>query len=356
MKPFISVCMPSYNQGNLIGESIESVLNQTYENFELIILDNASTDNSIDVIRSYTDPRIRLYQNEQNIGCYNNCNKAIEYARGEFIAFLHSDDLYDKNFLEEIVKAYNTNPDKKIFLSAIYKMDQLLGTLSPCYPYKSSGVKTQKEVLIGLAYENNIGNGISVVIHKDCINKVGGFNSEFSYAADYDLFMRLANEYEFVYINKALAYYRLHPYNLTNYVFLEMIKQGHIICNKNFANSTIVTKKLQEQLLARQWTCMILKSFYIGIKYSSKSLTKDLIDFYKETYPEFNHTKYSWLLSIQGLMINYLNSKLITAALLKVGRLYRNHTAKNIQKLVVDKKTDINQPSSNQKIENSLSK
>ena len=333
MEPFISVCMPSYNQEKFIGEAIESVLKQTYINFELIILDNISEDNSADIIKSYKDPRVRFYENEKHMSCYKNCNKAITLAKGEFIAFLHSDDLYNIHFLEEIVKAYNKYPDKKVFLSAMYKMDQLLNSLIPSFPFKSSGVKSQKEVLIGLAYENNIGNGISVVMHKDCLNKVGLFNDEYNYVSDYDLFMRLANEYEFVYIHKALTYYRMHQFNLTNFVFLEMVKQGHKACNKNFMNGKIISKDLQKQLLARQWNSLILKAFYIGIKYKSKDLTKDLIGFYRELYPDFNYEKYTWLFSVHEFIINHLNSTLAAAVLLKFGRLYRSYTVKNIEKL-----------------------
>jgi glycosyltransferase involved in cell wall biosynthesis len=335
MEPFISVCMPSYNQEKFIGESIESVLKQTYSNFELIIIDNISEDNSPEIIKSYgeKDSRIRFYENDRHLSCYNNCNKAISLAKGEFIAFLHSDDLYNKHFLEEIVKAYNQNPDKKVFLSAIYKMDQLLNSLIPSFPFKSSGVKSQKEVLMGLAYENNIGNGISVVIHKECLNKVGIFDNEYNYCSDYDLFMRLANDYEFVYINKALTYYRMHEFNLTNFVFLEMVKQGHAVCNKNFKNGKIISKSLQKQLLTRQWNSMMLKAFYIGIKYKSKDLTKDLIDFYRELYPDFNYEKYKPLFCVHKFIINHLNSKFIAALLLKSGRFYRNYTVKNIERL-----------------------
>jgi glycosyltransferase involved in cell wall biosynthesis len=336
--PLISICMPSYNQADFIREAIDSALNQTYQNIELIILDSKSSDGSVDIIKSYNDPRIRFYPNNENEGCYGNCNKLISLAKGELIAFLHTDDFYAPTFLEEIVKAYRENPDKKVFLCIMCKVDMGLNSVIPCCPFKSSGVKSQKEVLISLAFDNTIGNGMSVVVHKDCFREVGVFdNNQFRYSADYDMFMRLANKYEFVYIHKPLAFYRLHSANLTNSVYLEMIKQGHKICNKNFKDSGIISKDLQKQLLANQWDSMILKAYYIGLKYRSKKLTEDLIEFYCETYPEFSHkrNRFSYLMPLLDLALksNFTNS--ITAFLLRLGKLYKTQVSGNTQKILI---------------------
>ena len=99
-QPFVSICVPNYNKGKYIGEMIQSILDQTYTNFELIISDNASTDNSMDVINSFSDPRIRFYQNETNIGGCANTIKCLRYAKGDYIAVCHSDDLYPKRMVE----------------------------------------------------------------------------------------------------------------------------------------------------------------------------------------------------------------------------------------------------------------
>lgn len=94
MKDIVSIIMPSYNTASYIGRSIQSVLDQTYPNWELIIVDDCSTDNTLEVIRSYQDDRIRLFQNPENSGAAVSRNKALREARGRYIAFLDSDDLW----------------------------------------------------------------------------------------------------------------------------------------------------------------------------------------------------------------------------------------------------------------------
>jgi len=91
--PFFSICIPNYNYGRFIGATIESVLSQTYQNFEIVVVDNASTDNSVEVVQSFNDSRIRLYQNNYNIGFAPNLQRATSHARGDFIHLLSSDDL-----------------------------------------------------------------------------------------------------------------------------------------------------------------------------------------------------------------------------------------------------------------------
>lgn len=95
----VSIIMPNYNSAEYIGETIESILAQTYNNWELIIVDDCSTDNSIEIISNYKDSRIKLLHNETNSGAAVSRNNAIEAAEGRFIAFLDSDDLWNKNKL-----------------------------------------------------------------------------------------------------------------------------------------------------------------------------------------------------------------------------------------------------------------
>ena len=97
----VSIIMPSWNTGRFIAESIQSVIDQTYENWELIIVDDCSTDNTDEVIATFSDKRIRFYKNEKNSGAAVTRNKAIREAKGEWIAFLDSDDLWNPDKLEK---------------------------------------------------------------------------------------------------------------------------------------------------------------------------------------------------------------------------------------------------------------
>lgn len=103
----VSVIMPSWNTSNFMAESIQSVIDQTYENWELIIVDDCSTDNTDEVVAKFTDKRIRYFKNEKNSGAALSRNRALREARGEWIAFLDSDDLWNSEKLEHQINFMN---------------------------------------------------------------------------------------------------------------------------------------------------------------------------------------------------------------------------------------------------------
>ncbi|WP_394184836.1 glycosyltransferase family 2 protein [Metabacillus halosaccharovorans] len=106
----ISVCMPIYNEVDTVDQSINSILNQTYKNFELLISDNCSTDGTYEKLQQYRDPRIKLFRNEENIGWRLNSNQLLSKATGKYVVTQHGDDYYKINFfLERLVKLYEVN-------------------------------------------------------------------------------------------------------------------------------------------------------------------------------------------------------------------------------------------------------
>lgn len=109
MSELVSVIMPSYNSSKYIRNSINSVLQQTYKDLELIIVDDCSTDDTVDVIKSYDDDRIRFFQNKKNSGAAFSRNKALKEAKGKWIAFLDSDDIWVNEKLEKQIKFMNDN-------------------------------------------------------------------------------------------------------------------------------------------------------------------------------------------------------------------------------------------------------
>ena len=96
MNPLVSVVMPAYNGEKYIGESIESILRQTYDDLELIIVEDKSTDHTLQVIQTYSDTRIHLYTNERNLGISYSTNFGIDHSNGKYIALLDDDDLADR--------------------------------------------------------------------------------------------------------------------------------------------------------------------------------------------------------------------------------------------------------------------
>jgi glycosyltransferase involved in cell wall biosynthesis len=126
-EPTFSICIPNYNYGRYIGETIRSVLEQTYQNFEIIVADNASTDNSVEVVQSFKDPRIRLIQNRYNIGFAPNLQRVTMEARGDFINLLSSDDLMCPNALETYMQALQEvgwHGEPVVLMSDAYGIDE----------------------------------------------------------------------------------------------------------------------------------------------------------------------------------------------------------------------------------------
>ena len=105
----VSIIMPSWNTSRWIKESIDSIINQTYTNWELIIVDDCSTDNTEEIVKSINDSRIKFYKNEKNSGAALTRNKALSLAQGEWIAFLDSDDLWKKTKLESQISFMKKN-------------------------------------------------------------------------------------------------------------------------------------------------------------------------------------------------------------------------------------------------------
>jgi len=138
--PLVTVLMPVYNGEKYLAEAIESVLNQTFADFELLIIDDCSSDNSVEIIQSYNDNRLKLIINEENIGQSSTMNKAIELAEGKYIARLDQDDLSYKNRLQvQLEKISDLN--KTILGSWAYAINQksdIIGCIQ--HPVKNESI------------------------------------------------------------------------------------------------------------------------------------------------------------------------------------------------------------------------
>lgn len=108
--PLVSICIPAYNAGNTIRDTLNSLLMQSYENFEIIVSDNASTDETLKIVSEFKDSRIRVYRNEVNIGGEANFNRCLQLSSGKYTAIFHADDIYEPNMLEMQVCFLEANP------------------------------------------------------------------------------------------------------------------------------------------------------------------------------------------------------------------------------------------------------
>lgn len=211
----VSVLIPTYNSAPFLDEAIQSVLNQTFTNFELIIVDNKSTDNSHEVISKYLgDKRIAYYQNPTNIGMVNNWNKCLDYAQGDYIKYLCSDDKFHPQLLEKYVQVMDKYPNVALVTSdrAIYGFKNYTWVLPLKYLQKGKTVAYHS-----LNDVNWIGEPTSVMFRRANLT-VGGFRSEFTYLTDWDMWLRQLSVGDCYIIPEALSYFRVHANQCTAYV------------------------------------------------------------------------------------------------------------------------------------------
>lgn len=123
-EPLVSVFIPVYNAEKYIAESLESILNQTYDNLEILLVDDGSTDRSVEIIKSYNDPRIRLIQNEKNMGIPYTRNVGLDHANGKYMAIMDSDDISLPDRIEKQVRFLEGNPDIDVVGTFYYKFNE----------------------------------------------------------------------------------------------------------------------------------------------------------------------------------------------------------------------------------------
>lgn len=200
---FFSVVIPLYNKSKSVAKTIESVLGQTHSDFELIIVNDGSTDDSLDVISSIIDDRIRIISTE-NRGVSAARNKGVSVANSDCIAFLDADDYWDSSFLMMQAALIDTFPEAAVY--GFNYADVSNGQIKAYYQGMSDSFCGYVEDYFGTSH-GDLYCSSSVVVRKQAFESVGGFDEKIRYAEDLDLWYRLILRYPVVYSNQVLAYY-----------------------------------------------------------------------------------------------------------------------------------------------------
>jgi len=198
--PTISVIIPTYNRAHLLSRAVLSVLNQTYKDFEIIVVDDASTDNTYEVVKSFNDPRIKYIHHEQNKGSAAARNTGIKSARGEYIAFQDSDDEWLPEKLNKQMEIFNrASPQVGVVYSGFYHIDGGNRKYVPDYNTQIPEGNIFEELL----KKNYVGTP-AAIIRKVCFEKVGMFEERLLSLEDWELFIRISKFYEFKFIKDPL--------------------------------------------------------------------------------------------------------------------------------------------------------
>lgn len=225
----ISVCIPTFNNEDVIARTLQSILSQTYKKIEIIVVDDCSTDKTVECIRTIEDKRITLYRNEHNLGMSANWNRCVSQANGNYIKFICADDILEVNCLEKEINAISgdsrlvmTINDSKL----IDENDNEVGVF-PRY-YRKGIIDGQKLARRALIVSNYFGMPSAVMFRKDIFDKVGGFDAEYHYILDFDLWIRMAGEGYIYVMPDRLNHFRLRKDSNTGQVFQKDKKRYYL--------------------------------------------------------------------------------------------------------------------------------
>ena len=228
IRPLVSVIMNCYNGEKYLDESIQSVIGQSYENWELIFWDNKSEDKSSEIFKKYQDKRFKYFYANEHTSLYEARNLAIQKSTGDFISFLDTDDLWEKQKLEKQMYYFN---------------DQSIGVVYSNYwltkkDLRKKKINFRKRLYRGDVYDElinsyNIGILTAIIRRKNYEQLKKKFDERFSIIGDFDLFLRLSKMCKFESVQTPLAYYRLHGKNLSTIHKEKEIKELTILLNEN---------------------------------------------------------------------------------------------------------------------------
>jgi glycosyltransferase involved in cell wall biosynthesis len=217
--PLVSILIPTFNRADYLGEAIDSALKQTYKNIEIIVHDDASTDSTPELLKKYSDKRVRIIRTEDNHGMLGGWNYIVTKAKGEYIKFLASDDLLEPSCVEELVKAAIKHPNacvitcQRKFIDGEGRVVKKMGFSNK--DVVVDGPEHAHWILTTLR-ENKIGEPTAVLYPTKLVKKAGDYDKTFSQFADFEYWIRLLEFGDLVYVRKPLCSFRTHASSNTS--------------------------------------------------------------------------------------------------------------------------------------------
>lgn len=249
-EPLFSVLIANYNNGRYLQEAIDSVLAQTYTNWEIVLVDDKSTDNSFEVYDKYkSDNRFHIYYNEENKGCGFTKRRCVELANGEICGFLDSDDSLEINALGIMVETHKMNPKASLAYSLFNVMDENMKFVSV------SGI--QKSIQKGktLLDEQVVSHFATFKITS--YNKTEGISSYYKCAIDHDLYYKLEEAGELVFVDKVLYNYRTNTgQNISFGVNFHKAFFWHLLAMTEACRRRGVESKIEELVFSDYMFCL----------------------------------------------------------------------------------------------------
>lgn len=291
-RPFFSVIIPTHNRAAILGNAIGSVLDQTYSDYELIIVNDHSDDNTEEIVKGFSDPRIKFLMNSRRRGPSGTRNTGIYAASGQWISFLDDDDIWLTKKLESLhMKIQDLEKNVGIIYTgfAYYDFDRK-EMLQIVMPEKQGYIQDE------LLYKNHIGTLSVVSIKRNALKEAGGIDEKMSVGEDFDLYVRIAGKWKVSLIKNVLTYYRASnadKISLNSKKRLEsyrefLLKHNDLIAKSPrlrhrsaslLFKSAFMEKNISQLLRSLPWTlagiCVDLKNFIEILKFSVSRVVRN---------------------------------------------------------------------------------
>lgn len=254
--PVISVIVPVYNGEKTIKETVTSVLNQTFSDLELIIINDGSTDSTLDIVKPINDPRLKVFSYPKTNQSASR-NRGISHARGEYIAFIDADDLWTPDKIEAQYQALQDNPESAVAYSWTDCIDESSQFLRP-----GSHVTINGNVYPYLLVVNFLENGSNPLIRRQALEAVGQFDSSLLSGEDWDTWLRLAKHYQFITVPKSQILYRQSSQSASTNV-LKLEAGSKKVIEQAFSQVPDSLKPLKKRSLANIYKNLTFKALEV---------------------------------------------------------------------------------------------
>ncbi len=275
-KPKITVGMPTYNRAEYLKTSIPLVLNQTFSNFEFIICDDCSTDNTSEVVKSFSDSRIRYYRNEKNLNIPGILNKILELSNGEYIVILHDHDIFDPKLIEKMYDLLEKNPDVGFVHPGVAWVNSN-GTNRKELLMDFPEIMDGKELLDKMLLSDSFASPICAcgLVRRSTLKEAGlCYDPSFGFVSDIDLWFRLSMKYKVGYIREAIltcrereedhqfynVSWQMHKWLIE--LFRENIKRRFGEDKKAFDNAMAIWKRKKDRLYRNTMIKLLIDGNY----------------------------------------------------------------------------------------------
>ena len=270
--PLVSVVIPTYNRAERLKRALESVFNQTFTDFEIIVVDDGSQDNTEEVIKNMQNPRIRFIKHPRNLGVSAARNTGIKAATGKFIAFLDSDDIWRERKLEKQITKMFSDKSSLCYTSVAFVKEN--GT-----PVRIQKASYSGYIFPLLLKKNIIGTASSVMVKRETFKKVGLFRTKMNYREDYEMWLRIARTEKISAINEALTIQIVHSSERLSKNIANRIDGFKTIISEFYIDFSKHPKAFAHQLYELGKLLYKADRHYEAARYFQSSL---------KTYPSFN--------------------------------------------------------------------